>query len=98
MLAVYYLLSFSSCFQGHKERTSKERKRDLFSKATLLYTTADRIKMYDMPHLTGRAYFCLVEARASKVDQADQQFNFVLKQVLISLYFCRLCWWNRVYF
>ncbi|RCN51971.1 hypothetical protein ANCCAN_01758 [Ancylostoma caninum] len=65
---------------GHKERTSYERKRDLFSKATLLYTTADRIKMYDMPHLTGRAYFCLLEARASKVDQADQQFNFVLKQ------------------
>ncbi|KAK6057488.1 putative ATP synthase F1, epsilon subunit [Cooperia oncophora] len=74
ILAAYYVRL------GHKERTSKERKRDLFSKATLLYTTADRIKMYDMPHLTGRAYFCLVEARASKVDQADQQFNFVLKQ------------------
>ncbi|ETN86738.1 hypothetical protein NECAME_16163, partial [Necator americanus] len=74
ILAAYYVKL------GHKERTSKERKRDLFSKATLLYTTADRIKMYDMPHLTGRAYFCLVEARASKVDQADQQFNFVLKQ------------------
>ncbi|VDL77424.1 unnamed protein product [Nippostrongylus brasiliensis] len=70
ILAAYYVRL------GHKERTSKERKRDLFSKATLLYTTADRIKMYDMPHLTGRAYFCLVEARASKVDQADQQFNF----------------------
>ncbi|KAK5974817.1 RNA polymerase-associated protein CTR9 [Trichostrongylus colubriformis] len=74
ILAAYYVRL------GHKERTSKEKKRDLFSKATLLYTTADRIKMYDMPHLTGRAYFCLVEARASKVDQADQQFNFVLKQ------------------
>ncbi|KAJ1355322.1 hypothetical protein KIN20_012666 [Parelaphostrongylus tenuis] len=74
ILAAYYVRL------GHKERNSKERKRDLFSKATLLYTTADRIKMYDMPHLTGRAYFCLVEARASKVDQADQQFNFVLKQ------------------
>nr|CDJ96428.1 Tetratricopeptide TPR-1 domain containing protein [Haemonchus contortus] len=74
ILAAYYVRL------GHKERTSKERKRDLFSKATLLYTTADRIKMYDMPHLTGRAYFCLVEARASKVDSADQQFNFVLKQ------------------
>ncbi|PIO75389.1 tetratricopeptide repeat protein [Teladorsagia circumcincta] len=60
ILAAYYVRL------GHKERTSKERKRDLFSKATLLYTTADRIKMYDMPHLTGRAYFCLVEARASK--------------------------------
>ncbi|CAJ0593745.1 unnamed protein product [Cylicocyclus nassatus] len=76
ILAAYYVKL------GHKERTSKERKRDLFSKATLLYTTADRIKMYDMPHLTGRAYFCLVEERASKVDQADQQFNFVLKQVI----------------
>uniref|UniRef100_A0A1I7XTW2 TPR_REGION domain-containing protein n=1 Tax=Heterorhabditis bacteriophora TaxID=37862 RepID=A0A1I7XTW2_HETBA len=74
ILAAYYVRL------GHKERASKERKRDLFSKATLLYTTADRIKMYDMPHLTGRAYFCLIEAKASKLEQADQQFNFVMKQ------------------
>ena len=29
--------------------------------------------------LLGRAYFCLLEG--DKMDQADQQFNFVLQQV-----------------
>ena len=34
--------------------------------------------MYDQNHLLGRAYFCLLEG--DKMDQADQQFNFVLSQ------------------
>lgn len=34
--------------------------------------------MYDTYHLLGRAYFCLLEG---KIDQAEQQFNFVLNQV-----------------
>ena len=33
---------------------------------------------YDQNHLLGRAYFCLLEG--DKMDQADQQFNFVLSQ------------------
>ncbi|KAK3762672.1 hypothetical protein RRG08_059019 [Elysia crispata] len=61
--------------QAHKEK-NKDRKRELFTKATLLYTTADRIIMYDQNHLLGRAYFCLLEG--DKMDQADAQFNFVL--------------------
>lgn len=39
-LAAYYVQ------QAHKEK-NKDRKRELFMKATLLYTTADRIIMYD---------------------------------------------------
>lgn len=32
--------------QAHREK-NKDKKRELFTKATLLYTTADRIIMYD---------------------------------------------------
>lgn len=39
-LAAYYVQ------QAHKEK-NKERKRELFTQATLLYTTADKIIMYD---------------------------------------------------
>ena len=70
-LAAYYVQ------QANREKKS-ERKRELFTKATLLYTTADKIIMYDQNHLLGRAYFCLLEG--DKMDQADQQFNFVLSQ------------------
>lgn len=63
--------------RAHKEK-NKDKKRELFTKATLLYTTADRIIMYDQNHLLGRAYFCLLEGE--KMDQADAQFNFVLNQ------------------
>ncbi|KAJ1371510.1 hypothetical protein KIN20_033475 [Parelaphostrongylus tenuis] len=75
-LAAYYVRL------GHKERTSKEKKRDLFSEATLLYTRADQLGMYALPHLTGRAYLSLVEAQASKFDQAEQELNLVLDQNL----------------
>ncbi|VDN08031.1 unnamed protein product [Thelazia callipaeda] len=70
-LAAYYVV------QSHKER-NKEKKKEWQTKATLLYTTADKIIMYDTYHLLGRAYFCLLEG---KIDQAEQQFNFVLNQV-----------------
>ncbi len=51
----------------------------IFPQATFLYTTADKIIMYDPHHLLGRAYFCLLEG--DKMDQAEAQFNFVLQQV-----------------
>uniref|UniRef100_A0A914UXQ8 Uncharacterized protein n=1 Tax=Plectus sambesii TaxID=2011161 RepID=A0A914UXQ8_9BILA len=70
-LAAYYVL------EAHKER-NKEKKRERFTKATLLYTTADKILMYEQSHLLGRAYFCLLEG--DKIDQADAQFNFVINQ------------------
>ena len=70
-LAAYYVQ------EANKEK-NKDKKRELFTKATLLYTTADKIIMYDLNHLLGRAYFCLLEG--DKMDQADQQFNFVRNQ------------------
>ncbi|KAF6205513.1 hypothetical protein GE061_019686 [Apolygus lucorum] len=71
MLAAYYVQ------QANREK-NKDRKRELFSKATDLYNTADKIIMYDQNHLLGRAYFCLLEGE--KMEQADAQFNFVLNQ------------------
>ena len=71
-LAAYYVK------KANKERT-KEKRRELFNKATLLYTTADKIIMYDQNHLLGRAFFCLLEG--DKMEQADAQFNFVLGQL-----------------
>lgn len=40
MLAAYYV-------QEANREKNKDKKRDLFTKATLLYTTADKIIMYD---------------------------------------------------
>ena len=57
---------------------TQERKRELFTQATYLYTTADKIIMYNPTHLLGRAFFCLYEG--DKMDQADAQFNFVMNQ------------------
>ncbi|XP_066276427.1 RNA polymerase-associated protein CTR9 homolog isoform X1 [Branchiostoma lanceolatum] len=70
-LAAYYVQ------QARKEK-NKDRKKELFTQATLLYTMADKIIMYDQNHLLGRACFCLLEG--DKMDQADAQFNFVLNQ------------------
>jgi len=71
MLAAYYVQ------QGNKER-NKEKRKERFAKATILYTTADKLIMYDTNHLLGRAYFCLLEG--NKIEQADAQFIFVLNQ------------------
>lgn len=71
MLAAYYV-------QEANREKSKDKKRELFMKATHLYTTGDKIIMYDQNHLLGRAYFCLLEG--DKMEQADNQFNFVLNQ------------------
>ena len=47
--------------------------------ATQLYTLADKVIMYDQNHLLGRACFCLLD-KGDQLDQADNQFNFVLDQ------------------
>ena len=70
-LAAHYVL------KANKEK-DKTQKKELFQKATYLYTTADKIIMYDQSHLLGRAYLCLLEG--DKLEQADAQFNFVLNQ------------------
>lgn len=68
-LAAYYVQ------QANKEK-NKDTKKEYCSKATTLYTSGDKISMYESEHLLSRAYFCLLEA--DKLDQADAQFNFVL--------------------
>ncbi|XP_005724402.1 RNA polymerase-associated protein CTR9 homolog [Pundamilia nyererei] len=70
-LAAYYVQ------QARKEK-NKDAKKELITQATLLYTMADKIIMYDQNHLLGRACFCLLEG--DKMDQADAQFHFVLNQ------------------
>ncbi|KAJ7344466.1 hypothetical protein JRQ81_000416 [Phrynocephalus forsythii] len=70
-LAAYYVQ------QARKEK-NKDHKKELITQATLLYTMADKIIMYDQNHLLGRACFCLLEG--DKMDQADAQFHFVLNQ------------------
>lgn len=69
MLAAYYVKV------GMKSRDESRRKM-YFSKATMLYTTADKLMMYDTDHLIGRAYFCLVES--VKWEQAKTQFDYVI--------------------
>lgn len=44
MLAAYYV-------QEANREKNKDKKRDLFTKATLLYTTADKIIMYDQVYI-----------------------------------------------
>ncbi|XP_071371912.1 RNA polymerase-associated protein CTR9 homolog isoform X1 [Centroberyx affinis] len=70
-LSAYYVQ------QARKEK-NKDAKKELITQATLLYTMADKIIMYDQNHLLGRACFCLLEG--DKMDQADAQFHFVLNQ------------------
>merc|ERR1719210_2118173 len=70
-LAAYYVQ------EANKEKKS-EKKRELFTKATFLYTTADKIIMYNPRHLLGRAFFCLYEG--DKMEQANAQFDFVINQ------------------
>jgi RNA polymerase-associated protein CTR9 len=70
-LAAYYVT------KANQEK-NKDKKRELFAQATVLYTNADKIVMYEPNHLVGRAHFCLSEP--DKMDQADAQFNFVLNQ------------------
>lgn len=78
-LAAYYVM------QARSERNS-DAKRDLFQKATKLYTLADKAmsRAMDDPqlyanHLLGRALFCMMSGEANKVGQAATQFNFVLQ-------------------
>lgn len=71
LLAAFYVQ------KAHKEK-AKERKRELFHKATTLYTTADKIVMYDQNHLLGRAFFFLLEGE--NIVQADNQLQFILNQ------------------
>lgn len=50
MLAAYYV-------QEANREKNKDKKRDLFTKATLLYTTADKIIMYDQVYIVSSISF-----------------------------------------
>ncbi|CAL8078737.1 unnamed protein product [Calicophoron daubneyi] len=71
MLANYYGR------KAYKEK-SKDKKNQLIAQATRLFTSADRIDMYDQKHLLGRAFFFIYEGE--NWSQADSQLNFVLNQ------------------
>ncbi|KAF8567774.1 hypothetical protein P879_07001 [Paragonimus westermani] len=71
MLANYYGR------KAYKEKT-KDKKNQLIAHATRLFTSADRIDMYDQKHLLGRAFFFIYEGE--NWSQADSQLNFVLNQ------------------
>ncbi|VVC34791.1 Tetratricopeptide repeat,Tetratricopeptide repeat-containing domain,Sel1-like [Cinara cedri] len=71
MLGTYYV-------QTATQEKDKGKRRELHIKATHLYSTADKIMMYDTNHVLCRAFFCLAEG--NKIEQADAQFNFVLNQ------------------
>ncbi|KRY40955.1 RNA polymerase-associated protein CTR9 -like protein [Trichinella spiralis] len=81
LLAAYFVQ------KGTKER-SKDERAEILAKSTVLYTTSDKVNMYDKVleyliteykyHLLGRAYLCSQDWE--KIDQADAQFNFVLNQ------------------
>ena len=63
--------------EANKEKKN-DKKRELFTKATVLVTTADKIIMHNPRHVLGRAFFCLYEG--DKIEQANDQFDFVLTQ------------------
>ncbi|CAF4962296.1 unnamed protein product [Rotaria sp. Silwood1] len=63
-LAAYYVK------RNHREK-AKDKKREYFTPATLLYMHVDKILVYDLNHLLHRAYICLLEE--DKMDQAEQQ-------------------------
>ncbi|CBY09563.1 unnamed protein product [Oikopleura dioica] len=67
-----------------KQEVDKEKQTKFFMEATTLYTLADKVIMYDQSHLLGRACFCLLD-KGDQLDQADNQFNFVLDQDLNSI-------------
>ncbi|XP_025191695.1 RNA polymerase-associated protein CTR9 homolog [Melanaphis sacchari] len=71
MLAAYYV-------QMANREKNKDKRIELINKATQLYTIGDKIMMYDVDHLLGRAFLCLVNGNRN--DQADTQFNFILNQ------------------
>lgn len=64
MLAAYYV----QCANREK---NKDKKRELFTKATLLYTTADKIIMYDQVRATKP--LALVDFKCSL--NCDQEFR-----------------------
>lgn len=59
-LAAYYVQ------KGHKEK-NKDKKRELFTQATLLYTTADRIIMYDQVSLPQKKWVLKVYIPSYKI-------------------------------
>lgn len=73
MLAAYYVQ------EANKEK-NKDKKRDLFTKATLLYTTADKIIMYDQVRFT-----CYFYNKYIACLQSSHLFQFLFFSITESL-------------
>lgn len=55
---------------------NRDKRKELLRNASQLFCTADSLIMYELNHLLGRAFYCLVEGW--NLDHADAQFNFIL--------------------
>ncbi|VDO03599.1 unnamed protein product [Rodentolepis nana] len=66
------------CGRKASKESNKEKRTQLISRAATLFTSADRIAMYDQKHLLGRAFYFIYEGE--KWSHADSQLNFVLNQ------------------
>ncbi|BHF72144.1 protein required for normal CLN1 and CLN2 G1 cyclin expression [Sparganum proliferum] len=66
------------CGRKASKEKNKEKRNQLIERATALFTSADRIAMYDQKHLLGRAFYFIYEGE--NWSQADSQLNFVLNQ------------------
>lgn len=74
-LAAYYVQ------MGRKER-NKDKKRELFTKATQLYTTADKIIMLDQVHII---YIHMIKLLHIVYPVLSWQFIYQLKSFLLNL-------------
>ncbi|VEL21038.1 unnamed protein product [Protopolystoma xenopodis] len=77
---LFRLLDMLANYYGRKayKEKNKDKKSQLIARATRLFTSADRIDMYDQKHLLGRAFFFIYEGE--NWIQADSQLNFVISQ------------------
>lgn len=66
------------CGKKASKESNKEKRAQLIARAATLFTSADRIAMYDQKHLLGRAFYFIYEGE--KWSHADSQLNFVLNQ------------------
>ncbi|KAM3174519.1 hypothetical protein ACTXT7_010376 [Hymenolepis weldensis] len=66
------------CGKKASKESNKEKRTQLIARAATLFTSADRIAMYDQKHLLGRAFYFIYEGE--KWSHADSQLNFVLNQ------------------
>ena len=83
-LAAYYVQ------KGHREK-NKDKKRELFTQATLLYTTADRIIMYDQVSQINAVYRI---QGLFKQQEIAISYRPIWKTLTITLLYKNICYDN----